>query len=517
MSPSDQIQDLFDRAMSSIPEQPVPSADALYDRLSRHRVRFFISGLGGSIASAFLPRGRQPRVPGGRLRPSIVITALAVVAVVALVAGLVIVGSKNSPAPRSPSTSSGALSFRLVDMTGNPFRSVSPGATAYELQCVTDLVCYSPGAPQSEIFRTSDGRLTGSSQNVFFQTTDGGLNWVKTAPLPLPSGSPGWSLLSFSCPTVGTCAIVYILALPATLATPTFGDQLAQLVITSDGGAHWKSSAIPVPKTDPSPGGFACGDANHCVLGVTGTTSGSPSQRFGTFLLTSDAGRTWTQSTSAPSTPAGAVSTLKCSADGSCLAISERGKSPKSYVVGLRTKDWGLTWSAGPPVLLSSSPVDFLSCGDTTHCMMVLATFPLKITTPLKIPLTIATTSNAGETWQVSDTMVGWENMPTAVSCANVNDCWIATSTYNTKITAFTYSNPVIESTHNGGATWSSVGLPIVTPPLADVVTLSCPPSGDGCMGVGNLRFRLPLKVNRRLPYEPQPVPQVISNLPAAN
>ena len=131
MSPSDQVQDLFDRALSSIPAQPVPSVDTLYNRLGRHRVRSFFPALGGSIAATFLPRGRHPRVPGGRLRPSLAMTALAVITVVALVAGLAVIGSRDSPTPVSPSTSSGALSFRLVDMSATPFRSLSPGATVY--------------------------------------------------------------------------------------------------------------------------------------------------------------------------------------------------------------------------------------------------------------------------------------------------------------------------------------------------------------------------------------------------
>jgi hypothetical protein len=458
MSPSDQIQDLFDRALSSVPVQPVPSTRVLYERLNRHRVRTRFSALRDAVGVAFSPRVRQTRLHRGRLYPSLAVAALAVVA---LVAGLVIVGSKNSSGPRSPSTLSGARSFRLLDMSANPFRSLSPGATA-SLQCVTALVCYSPG----------------TSQNNFFRTTNGGLNWEETASLPPTTGEPGWSMLSFSCATVQNCALVYVAANPATTG------QLAQFIFTTDGGAHWNSSAIPVPTGVPNPSAsrFACGDATHCLLSVTGTAPNSTSQRVGTFLSTSDAGATWTQARSVPSVLAGAVWTLNCSADGSCLTISALGSHPKSFVVGLRSDDWGLTWFDGAPDVYNSAAVLYVSCGDTTHCMLVPVAYPSKV------PYEIATTSNAGVTWRVSDPPVGWQNMPTAVSCANANDCWIATSTYDAQSPAGVYSHPAVEATHDGGTTWSSVGLPSVTPPNADVLTLSCPPSGDGCIGVGNLR-----------------------------
>ena len=492
MSPSDQVQDLFDRALSSIPAQPVPSVDTLYDRLGRHRVRSFFPALGGSIASTFLPRGRHPRVPGGRLRPSLAMTALAVITVVALVAGLAVIGSKDSPTPVSPSTSSGALSFRLVDMSASPFRSLSPGATVY-LQCVTNLVCYS----------------FGDSQKDFFRSTTGGAKWERTASLPIPTGGLDWTLLAFSCPTMVTCAIVYT-------PYPAIVGQLAQFIFTSDGGAHWKSSAIPTPTGAPITGlqanRLTCANATHCLLSVTGSSPRSPSQREGTFLSTSDAGGTWTQAASVSIATAGAVMTLNCSADGSCLAISALERHSKSYVVGLRSNNWGLTWQGGAPTAYNNAGLLYASCGDATHCMLVPAGDP-------NVPYEVVTTSNAGVTWRVSKPPVGWENMPTAISCANANDCWIAMSTYNMKSPQGVYSEPAIETTRDGGATWSSVGLPTASPPIGDVVTLSCPSSGDGCMGIANLQDHMlvPSHSSRPHPYQPQSGPLVMSNLPAAN
>ncbi|HUZ39961.1 MAG TPA: hypothetical protein VMU68_01015 [Acidimicrobiales bacterium] len=496
MSLNDQIQDLFDRALSSVPDRPAPSPQILHQRLSRRRVRTRLSTLGNALTAALFPRTRHPRLYGGRLRPSLALTALTVAAVVALVTGLLIAGSKSAPAPGSSATSSVALSFRLVDVTTSPFRSLSPGATV-GLQCVTDLVCYSPGA----------------SQEDFYQTTNGGLNWEQTAPLPNAADGQAWTLFSFSCPTVETCAIVYV------PVGTTNNVSLAQFILTTDGGAHWTMSEIPVPTgyQNPSVGRFVCGDASHCVLSVSGdaptaggTSSSSPPKRIGMFLSTADAGQTWTQSTSAPSGPAAAVWTLNCDTGGSCLAVSALGSSPNSYIVGLRSDDWGLTWLAGAPSGSFDAAILYASCGDATHCMLVPAGSP---TTPYEI----ITTSNAGATWQVSGPPAGWENMPTAVSCANANDCWIAMSTYDVHSPAGAYSQPVIEATYDGGTTWSSVALPTATPPIADVLTLSCPSSGDGCMGIGNLRDHMLPPSGPAPPSQPQSGPLVISNLPGAD
>lgn len=493
MSPSDQIHELFDSALSSVPEQSVPSPQALYQRLRQRRFRSRLSTFGGALTAALLPRTRRPRFHGGRLRPSLAQSVLAVAAVVALVTALFTVGTKPAPALRS-ATTSGTLSFRLVDLSASPFRSLSPGATI-NLQCVTNLICYS----------------SGDRQNNFYRTTDGGLSWEQTAPLPLVTGESGWSMLSFSCPTVETCAMVF---------TPSGGDQLGQFILTTDGGAHWTASAIPAPKGIPSPSAnrFTCGDASHCLLSVNGsltkgagTGPSSTPQRVGTFLSTSDAGHTWTQATSVPSASAGGVWTLNCSADGSCLAVSALGSNPRPYVVGLRSNNWGLTWLAGVPVVFTDAAVMYASCGDATHCMLVPVSFPSKV------PYEIATTSNAGVTWHVSSPPVGWENMPTAVSCANANDCWIAMSTYDAQSPAGVYSQPAIEATYNGGTTWSSVGLPTATPPIGDVVTLSCPPLGDGCMGIANLRDHFLPPSESVPPSQPQSGPLVISNLPEAN
>jgi hypothetical protein len=59
-----------------------------------------------------------------------------------------------------------------------------------------------------------------------------------------------------------------------------------------------------------------------------------------------------------------------------------------------------------------------------------------------KTPYKIVTPSKAGATWQVSNPPGGWENLPSALSCANANDRWIAISTYDANSPARVCNQP---------------------------------------------------------------------------
>jgi hypothetical protein len=448
-----------------------------------------------ALEPVLAPPHRRRARPATRRR-TLVALMVAAAALVALVAVVVTVGPGTKPADIANPAAPGKLSWRLVDSTTSPFRSLPQGGQT-DLQCVNDLVCYSPGVTSNELFRT----------------TNGGASWEQTAPIPLAPGGDGLRV-TFSCATADMCAVI------GNAPSGSSGGELAEFIVTTDAGAHWHVSSIPVPSglVDPGPERFICGNATHCVLSVggsslqaTGTAASGGADRLGTFLTTANDGATWTQATSVPSAPAGTVWTMKCSASGSCLAVSAMGGIPNAYVVGLRSDDWGLTWVAGPPAVHNDAAILYASCGDATHCMLV------PLAGPSKAPYEIATTSDAGLTWQVIGPPVGWENMPTAVSCANGDDCWIAMSTYDSNSRAGAYSAPTIEATHDGGASWSSVALPTAKPPIADVLTLSCPPSGDGCMGIGNLQDHMLRPTGPPSPAHPLSGPLVISNLPTAS
>jgi photosystem II stability/assembly factor-like uncharacterized protein len=373
-----------------------------------------------------------------------------------------------------------------VSSTTSPFRSLPPGGQT-DLECVTDSVCYSPGASTGGLYRTIDG----------------GQSWQATAPIPLNEEAGG--RFTFSCANADTCAVI---------GSPQGGGtgQLAEFAITTDAGAHWTTAPVSSPSgiSNAGPGRFVCATSTYCVLSVSGTptepdaTSANPTDRVGTFLTTANGGQSWIQATTVPSTPAASVWTINCTSDGSCLAVSALGESPH-WIVALSSHDWGMTWTAGPPAVYNHAPILYASCGDATHCMLV------PLAGPSGAPYEIATTSDAGRTWQVSGPLAGWLNMPTGVSCASGTSCWIAMSHYDGRNPAGAYSDPVIEVTHDGGVTWSTIPLPTNKPPISDVLTLSCPPSGDGCMGIGNLQDHFVLPRGRPTALSG---PLVISNLP---
>jgi photosystem II stability/assembly factor-like uncharacterized protein len=403
------------------------------------------------------PSWDDPIIAGGRFRSmrAPLFTAAALAACAALVIGIVSV-TTGSPRQNAPTT------WQLVSAVGSPFRSVhSTGQT--QLQCVSDQICYSHGY--------------GAKPLSLFRTTDGGQHWSETA-VPLP-GATGFQL---SCSGPTTCA-----ALGQSSTQP---DQLAELAITTDGGVAWKTEVVPLSSGASGAAKFACADGQHCVIGVDAT-----------FVSTSDGGATWTQA-SVPSVT-GQLWTVACQSDGSCLAVFVAGGP--GAIEALTSTNWGDTWTATAPMSPPSlGPILYHSCPDATHCMLV------SVGGPSTSPFEIITTDDAGASWHVSGPPAGWSNMPTAVACATATDCWIAMSSY--KGGNAPHNDPVIESTTDGGATWAPSALPATTPPLAGVDSLSCSPTGDGCMGVGVGQDHVVARPSQF--HHPLSQPLVISDLP---
>jgi photosystem II stability/assembly factor-like uncharacterized protein len=400
----------------------------------------------------------DPIVAGGRFRSirTPLFTAAALAACAALVIGIVFVTTGPQP-QNAPAT------WQLVTAVRSPFRSLPSGSQPEDsVECVSDQVCYEHGL--------------GTQPSSLWRTTDGGQVWSVTK-VPLVAGATGFQL---SCSGPTTCAALSQSGIPSTHQWE------AQLAITADGGTKWKTATVPQPNGDVVTK-FAC-SGEHCVVGSGGT-----------FLSTSDGGATWAQA----SVPAisGQFWNVACQSDGSCLAVF----LVQGGVQALSSTNWGVTWIAGAlKPLPQVGPIVYSSCANGTHCMLV------SVGGPSTRPFEIVTTDDAGASWQVSGPPAGWSNMPTAVACATATDCWIAMSTYGGGNAL--YSHPVIESTTDGGATWTPSALPATTPPLADVIDLSCPPSGDGCMGVGVGADHMVARPSQL--HHPLSPPLVVSDLP---
>ena len=396
---------------------------------------------------------RSPRSWGKQVWIPVMTGAVALLVVLPLLLGTTH-GDSPSPQPLTNETP-----WRLVSSTTSPFQSLPNGAVSQAgldsnqpLQCVSNAVCY------------SSGPFTSTS---LFVTTDGGYTWTMTSPIPLDKPQLNRS----SCSSIGTCAVLGTQTGANGVPVPTFA-------ITTDSGQTWHTSAFPLPPgmANPQYGPLSCTDGIKCIATVA---TRSPSL-VSTTMHTLNGGLTWSQGGTLRGNYGGFAMT--CASNGHCTALIQSpivSKVRNTPIVAIRTLDWGATWKVGSPLSVPGG-LQKVSCGDPVHCLVVFAGVQ-RIGGPLGYQ--IDTTSDGGKSWNSSGPLSGWRNFPTAVDCASGNNCWIAMSEYTRR----GYGDPNIEVTHDGGATWSALRLPAHQPAIADVLALSCPPAGDGCIGVGNL------------------------------
>ena len=422
-----------------------------------------------AIATSSGRLARSPRSWGKKVWIPVMTAGVALLVVLPL-----LLGTTNgfSPSPQPPTSET---PWRLVSSTTSPFQSLPNGAVSQAslnsnqpLQCVSNAVCY------------SSGPFTSMSLYV---TTDGGYTWTMTSPIPLDEPQLNRS----SCSSISTCAVLGTQTGANGVPVPTFA-------ITTDSGQTWHTSAFPLPRGMASPhyGALSCTDGFKCIAIVN---TRSPSL-VSTTMHTLNGGLTWSQGGTLRGNYGGYAMT--CTSNGHCIALTQPSIVRNAPIVAIRSLDWGQTWRAGSPLAVQGG-MQKVSCGDPAHCLVVIAggrTYQ------------IDTTSDGGNTWNSSGPPSGWLNFPTAVDCANGKECWIAMSEYNHQQPG--YSDPNIEVTHDAGATWSALRLPTHQPAIADVLALSCPPAGDGCIGVGNLEDHFA----KGAPAGPLSGPLLLSNLP---
>ena len=448
------------------------------------QIREFIDGGAAPISAAEVmaatteaPSNRPLGIPSRHRRSARVALVAVGVSLVALTTVLFGAAGGFSPSASSPAETP----WRLVSSTTSPFESLPNGAVSQAsldsnrpLQCVSNTICYSPGPATS---------------SSLYVTTDGGHTWAKTSPIPLdmPLSNPP------SCSSIGICAELGTQTRADSVPVPTFA-------ITTDSGHTWHTSALPLPRGMASPqyGTLSCIDGVKCIASVS--ARGRP--LVSSSMHTLNGGLTWSQGAILRGNDGGFA--LTCSSNGHCIALTQSPIVRNAPLVAIRTLDWGATWKVGSPLAV---PVGLqrLSCGDPVHCLVVIAAAQ-KIGGGLTFR--IDTTADGGRTWTSSGPPSGWSNFPTAVDCANGNDCWIAMSEYSHTA----YGGPNIEVTHDAGATWSALRLPAHQPAIADVLALSCPPTGDGCIGVANLEDHFA----RGPSAGPLSGPLLLSNLPLA-
>jgi hypothetical protein len=407
------------------------------------RIRAAVRATAEEIARGSIPpldladRGRRRyRGPVGPVRsggrwPRVLIPLAAAASVIAVVAISLAVTSgpyDRAPAGSSPAASAGARSAA--------FRHVGTGPQTDSLDCVTARVCYA-----------WDSAAEGHGAE---RTSDGGATWRPVAALPDRRSLAGQNA-DPSCPTAEMCV---------------GGAGGLALAVTTDGGGHWSIQSLPRPPgtSGASIDQVSCATAEKCVVHIRDNGSG-------TFLSTSNGGKTWTAAAAIPPGAPRYLWLLRCDPDGRCIGVYPTGTNTNGGLLAMRSADNGRTWaisSAHAP----ATDTFMVSCGDALHCMSVGDNGATM------------TTSDGGVTWRERTAPSTWPSTATSVSCPAAGDCFIALADANTS----GYSRPVIEATHDGGSIWSPLPLPTVGgSPLALVYPLSCP-SPAGCIAMAATR-----------------------------
>lgn len=193
-------------------------------------------------------------------------------------------------------------------------------------------------------------------------STQDGVTWSKT-PVPgsggLLSDALGGQTVDVTCGLGGTCLFLYQSA---------FGG-VATFLRSTDGGATWIVSTPPGNELL----GTSCFAASTCVIAYANVPANRTSSNVRAFLTaTTDGGATW--STTPLPVPSGSVTDVTCATALDCTALYENTAE--------QTVDGGMTWSAigwpKEPPLSVSSPLE-ASCSPTT-CLVVETTFSLSFT-----------------------------------------------------------------------------------------------------------------------------------------
>jgi photosystem II stability/assembly factor-like uncharacterized protein len=287
---------------------------------------------------------------------------------------------------------------------------------------------------------------TGNQQNGAERTSDGGATWRPVATLPDQLSLS--ETVTPSCPTTEMCA-------------GAAGSR--DLAITTDGGARWRILLRTGRVPDDSIDQVSCATAEKCVVHFHGDGSG-------TFLSTTNGGRTWGGGNPVPEGAPQALWYLRCDPDGHCIGLAPTGTNTHGGLLAMRSADNGRTWTVSsahaPP-----SDIFMMSCSDGLHCMSVSDSGAMM------------TTSDGGATWQARGAPRGWPDVANSVSCPAAGVCFIALAE-STGTSPPGYRQPAVEATRDDGRTWTALSLPAANgSPLAIVFPLSCP-SAEGCLAV---------------------------------
>jgi hypothetical protein len=353
---------------------------------------------------------------------------------------------KNVTRSKTPATKTPAATLTAMTIVARPGALHAVGAVADSdnfLTCVTPSVCYIEGS-------TDGGRLPDVARSL-----NGGATWQAGEAVPGPFGDAfDWDA-SVSCPKPLTCF-------------SAFGKGLLE---TSDGFARYTFQPVTLPAGLPGQLAGAdqvsCPTTRHCVADVTLTDN---SQKF---IYSDDGGLTWAAA-SAPKFGVNnnVVGQVRCDRRGACIAAITGGDEETPTVSALASANGGRSWTMSGTYADPDLQTWTASCGSADSCLISGGTG----TTYLAW---LHVTASGGFNIRVKPIPATWAT-PSLVtgSCATGSDCYVETDGSS----AGNYYGPMIETTRDGGLTWTS--SPMYPPDQSEIgIYLSCPVPG-GCIAV---------------------------------
>jgi photosystem II stability/assembly factor-like uncharacterized protein len=162
------------------------------------------------------------------------------------------------------------------------------------------------------------------------ESTDAGASWAVAA----VSGGPG-TLRTISCLSSTTC-----IAVGPNVQGATDPDAPADAVITTDGGTTWSQDSLPAGSASLEQ--ISCTAATQCFAGGPSTTITGPAA----FFSTSDAGSTWTESSSPP-TGLSSIAGLSCPAANECAVVGRQADRQAATAASSDVTSWTTTTLPG--------------------------------------------------------------------------------------------------------------------------------------------------------------------------
>ncbi len=401
-------------------------------------------------------------------------TAAAVIVILAVVG----INTFSGQPPERPVTgvSTVPASWRLAGFIDQmAWQPSSSGAVAASVAatCPTVTTCYADNL--------------GSSQYgaVVEVTTDGGAAWQAA---PLPAGT--WLSSNLTCPTAEGCLVAGYTGVPVGAASPSGGT--SAIFVTTDGGASWSTVPVPVQAIDIV--SLACRSVTACVGASYGTPTSTSPQGAAVSVRTTDGGASWSvgsfPTAIIPSRPYG----VSCADAGDCVVVGTTGfsttpaGSSTASGAALYSADGGASWAAAA-VPAGIAVVRAVSCSDDGACTAV-GNGPSSAATAATSagpygPSTVLVSVDGGRSWTSPAAKGLVPAQLEAIACPSALDCWASGYTGGTGDNGSLVG--VIESTDDGGATWSTETLPTRATPaqqastgladldIEDVSSISCP------------------------------------------